>query len=186
MNKTLFCSVCLSFFALAAEATAQSLDQLTPEDAVELAIRNSPQLRASKLRSKQAELLVEQEEYRYIPTLSADAGVRYGRSVSLSPNGARLIESNSIVLATGISHTLPIGTVLSADIEVGRTYRDSVELGDLGAAYDTSMNLQVTQPLLRGFWGQPRASKSETSQASRKSRGRTGNLSYQHSGPRHA
>lgn len=153
MNKTFFCSVCLSFFALAAEATAQSLDQLTPEDAVELAIQNSPQLRASKLQSKQAELLVEQEEYRYIPTLSADAGVRYGRSVSLSTDGARLIESNSIVLATGISHTLPIGTVLSADIEVGRTYRDSVELGDLGAAYDTSMTLQVTQPLLQGFGG---------------------------------
>lgn len=153
MNRSLICAICLGTLLVAGKTTAQSLDPLTPGEAVELAIQNSPQVRASKLTTKKAVLLVEQEEYRYIPTLSADAGVRYGRSVSLSPNGARLIESNSIVLATGISHTLPIGTVLSADIEVGRTYRDSVELGDLGAAYDTAVNVQVTQPLLRGFGG---------------------------------
>lgn len=149
MNKYIQIIVFLAASHVSSLAVAET--PLTPDEAVRMAIKNSPQAHVVELNIQRADLLIEQEENRYVPIWTSDAGVRYGRSVSLSQTGTRLVESNSIVLATGLAHTLPVGTQLSIDFEVGRTYRDSVELGDLGAAYDTALTLGVTQPLLRGF-----------------------------------
>jgi outer membrane protein TolC len=141
----------IAFLAVTQSAWGFAQTPLTPEEAVRTALKNSPQAKVVELNIERADLLIEQEENRYIPVWTTDGGIRYGRSVSLSPSGTRFVESNSIVLATGLAHTLPVGTQLRVEFEVGRTYRDSVELGDLGAAYDTALTFGVTQPLLRGF-----------------------------------
>ena len=129
-------------------ATAQQM--LTPATALELAANSHPALAIVAAQQRRAELLVEQEEYRYIPIVNASGGFQYGRSPQLSAAGTTFVESNSLVLTSGISHTLPVGTQIAATLEVGRSFRDSVALGALGTAYDTSLKLEVSQPLLRG------------------------------------
>jgi outer membrane protein len=123
---------------------------ITPAKALDFASRSHPSLKIVAAQKRRAELLVEQEEYRYIPTFNASGGFQYGRSPQLSSTGTTLVESNSLVLSSGISHTLPIGTQLAATVEFGRSFRDSVALGALGTAYDTTLKLEVAQPLLRG------------------------------------
>ncbi len=135
---------CLAPFPVLAQ------DMTTPAKALELAAGSHPSLKIVAAQKRRAELFVEQEEYRYVPTFNAGAGFQYGRSPQLSSTGTTFVESNALVLSSGISHTLPIGTQLAATVEFGRSFRDSVALGALGTAYDTSLKLEVTQPLLRG------------------------------------
>ncbi|MEZ4458995.1 MAG: TolC family protein [bacterium] len=146
-----YCRIlCGVLFACGLANPAAAQQMLTPATALELAATSHPSLAIVAAQKRRAELLVEQEEYRYIPVFNASGGFQYGRSPQLSAAGTTFVESNSLVLTSGISHTLPVGTQIAATLELGRSFRDSVFLGALGTAYDTTLKLEVSQPLLRG------------------------------------
>ena len=134
---------------IASPAAAQTM--LTPEDAVAAAIAKNPDLIIEQRRVEQADLGVMAEENRYVPTWMTEAGYRFGSSPQLSPTGSRQVSTNALSFSTGLSYLLPVGTQLSTSVDFGRSVRDSVVLGDLGAAYDASVGVEVRQPLLRGF-----------------------------------
>lgn len=133
------------------QATSTTYTTLTPRQAIDLAIQQNPDLRLTLIETQRAELAVESAEARRTPIFSADAGYRYGQSPRLSPTGTQLIGSSALTFGAQLAHTLPVGTQLSVNASFGRSLRDSVELGDLGLGYDTSIGIEATQPLLRGF-----------------------------------
>lgn len=140
--------ILVALLTVPAGGAAQEL--LTPQKAVAMAVESHPRLRIVRQEHQRARLLIEQEEHRYDPTWTADGGFRFGNSPQLGREGTTLLESNSLVLSSTLVKTLPVGTQLSATVDFGRTFRDTVELGTLGTAYDTSLTLEVLQPLLRG------------------------------------
>ncbi len=140
--------------AFATNANAQEsqpITTLSPRTAVDLAIQQNPDLRITRIETQRADLAVESAEARRTPLFSADAGYRYGQNPQLSPTGKRLIGSSALTFGARLAHTLPVGTQLSVSAAFGRSLRDSVELGDLGLGYDSSIGIEATQPLLRGF-----------------------------------
>lgn len=152
MNRfdTLFSAATIAIIiSISAPVRAQTM--LTPEDAVAAAIAKNPDLIVNKRQVEQADLGVMAEENRYVPTWVTEAGYRFGSTPQLSVDGTRQISTNSLSFATGLSYVLPVGTQFSTSLDFGRTVRDSVVLGDLGAAYDASFGVEVRQPLLRGF-----------------------------------
>jgi outer membrane protein TolC len=151
-RNTLIVLVVLSLLAplWSAPAAAQTT-ALTPEEAAAAALANNPDVAVSRLGVRAADASVVAEEHRYVPQWSSSAGYRFGSTPQLSPSGTRQISTDSLTTSTGLGYTLPTGTELSGSFEIGRTVRDSVVLGQLGAAWDASVQAQVRQPLLRGF-----------------------------------
>jgi outer membrane protein TolC len=148
--NTLFSAASIAIvIGISAPAAAQTV--LTPEVAVNAALSKNPDLIVNKRQVEQADLGVMAEENRYVPTWVTEAGYRFGSTPQLSASGTRQISTNSLSFTSGLSYVLPVGTQLSASVDFGRTVRDSVVLGDLGAAYDASFGFEVRQPLLRGF-----------------------------------
>jgi outer membrane protein TolC len=137
--------------ALFISAPAAAQTTLAPEDAVAAALAKNPELVIEQHLLKQAELGFTAEDNRYVPILTSEAGYRIGSTPQLSQQGTRTISIDSFVASTSLSYLLPIGTQISASLDFGRSVRDSVVLGDLGSAYDTSVGVEVRQPLLRGF-----------------------------------
>ncbi|WP_230467771.1 TolC family protein [Lujinxingia vulgaris] len=131
-------------------AANDPLNWLTPDQVVELVLRQSPDLERARIEEERARELVLSEEHERTPVFSADAGYRYGQFPDLSAQGTRLIDSSALSLAGRLSHTLPIGTRVALSASLNRAVRDSVVLGDLGVAYDAGIAAEVTQPLLRG------------------------------------
>lgn len=131
-------------------ATDDTLTWLSPDQIVELVLRQSPDLERARIEEERARELVIREEYERTPVFSADAGYRYGQFPDLSAQGTRLIDSSALSLVGRLSHTLPIGTRIALSASLNRAVRDSVVLGDLGVAYDAGIAAEITQPLLRG------------------------------------
>ena len=149
MNRfdTLFSAATIAIvISISAPVAAQTM--LTPEDAVAAAIAKNPDLIVNKRQVEQADLGVMAEENRYVPTWVTEAGYRFGSTPQLSVDGTRQISTNSLSFATGLSYVLPVGTQLSTSLDFGRTVRDSVVLGDLGAAYDASFGVEVRHRFL--------------------------------------
>lgn len=124
---------------------------LSPREAIDLAIQQNPDLRLTRIESQRAELAVESAETRRTPLFTAEAGYRYGKTPSLSADGTRLNNSSSLTFSSRLAHTLPVGTQLAASAAFGRAVRDSAGFAQFGAAYDTSLGINISQPLLRGF-----------------------------------
>ncbi len=155
--------------AVSAQTQAQMPTSLTPAEALELAVESNPELRGARVETQRADLLVEREENVRTPLFSADAGFRYGQSPRLSAAGTRLIDSSSLTFGTRLSHTLPMGTQVALSAAMGRASRDSVELGELGVAYDSRLGVEATHPLLRGFGVDIVESSLRTARLSRES-----------------
>src|SRR5690554_5638885 len=135
------------------ESDAEGQGATTPisaDEAVRLALSQSPELERALIEEERARLLVEREDAERTPLLTADAGYRYGQFPDLSAQGTRLIDSSALSLAGRLAHTLPIGTRVALSASLNRGVRDSIVLGDLGVAYDASIAAEITQPLLRG------------------------------------
>lgn len=134
-----------------ADDRAQVLETLTVDDVRELAIEHNPELQLLRIERRRAELLLEREQTARTPLWTSDARYRYGQAPFLSPEGTRLIDSSSLNFGTRLVHTFSYGTQLGVSANLGRAARDSVELGELGIAWDTRVGVDLSQPLLRGF-----------------------------------
>ncbi len=141
--------VCVSE-ALTSEALASEPMALSAYDALELAVEANPELRGVRIDRERAELFLSREESARVPLYVGETGYRFGNTPRLSPEGTRFIDSSSLVLTQRLSHTLRQGTQVGVSSSFGRASRDSVELGELGVAYDARLGVEVTQPLLRG------------------------------------
>lgn len=149
MNRTF--PIALALLATTLTAGVAAAESLTPEDALQLAWKNNPQLQIAANDLERAELLVVSSDGSRVPTWTSNAGYRRGQTTRLSPEGTRITSTDSMTLTTQLGHTFSPGTQLAVFTSLGRTTRDTVELGDLGAAVDTSFGVEVSQPWLRGF-----------------------------------
>lgn len=150
MNNRMIVAMLL-FIGASLFSSSVAAEPLSAEAALQKAFEHNPDLRAAANDLERADLLVVSEDGQRVPLWTSEAGYRYGNTPRLSTNGTQLTATDALTLMSQIGYTFSPGTQLSAWVEVGRSVRDTVELGDLGAAYDTSFGVQVSQPWLRGF-----------------------------------
>lgn len=137
--------------ALGSPAQARAQQPLGVEDAVREAIKQSPTLAAQALTRRGAALDIERESGRFVPNLNADAGIRAGQTPQPGPQGIQIINTQSITTQVGLSYVSTWGTAWTGGVNVDRSVRDSVILGNLGVVWSTGVTFGVTQPLMRGF-----------------------------------
>lgn len=133
------------------EVTMPGSDALSTARALSLAAEQDPSLKAVMIERKRANLLVDLEKNRYVPTLTAEGGYRAGQTAQASPLGTQLISSRALSSNVALQYTLPYGTTLGAALRFERAVQDSVILGDLGTRYGTTFSFDLAQPWLRGF-----------------------------------
>ncbi len=165
-NRTMISALILSAsFLFASSASAESL---SADDALQKAFKHNRELRAAAIDLKRADLLVVSADGERVPLWTTDVGYRYGRTPRLSSTGRQLTLTDALVVGTELSYTFSPGTKVATWAEVGRSVRDTVELGDLGAAYDMSFGFEVAQPWLRGFGSDIVDAQIEQARASKK------------------
>ncbi|MFC1641200.1 TolC family protein [Myxococcota bacterium] len=136
---------------------AQPAHVLTELEAVELAVRNNPNLHVALLQYTQAQALVAAEDSLYVPVITAQGGITHARQPGLSRMGDVTIStSDSVDLSAGITQPFSTGTRLTLSLSGQRWLRrspvsaiDATQLS-LGPGYATNAQLSVSQPLLRG------------------------------------
>ncbi len=164
--RILTLTLCLSALAPAAAAQAESATTtteaaptaLSADEAVVLALKQSPSFRTSELSYQQADARVRGEEGTFPWTFQADAGVTHTESPSFNQTGD-LVTTNTDTIGGGaqLDKDFATGTSLSLRLE-GDRYDTNRPLTSLyGAAprldqvgYDMAARATVTQPLLQG------------------------------------
>lgn len=141
----------LLFASVTLFASSASAEQLTANDALQKAFEHNPDLRGAAVDLERAELLIVSEDGQRVPLWTSEAGYQYGNTPRLSTTGTQLTTTDALTVMSQIGYTFSPGTKIAAWVEIGRSVRDTVELGDLGSAYDTSFGVEVSQPWLRGF-----------------------------------
>ncbi len=150
------CLVVLTVVAAMGSTTAWAqqpadLEVLTPEQVLQKAVAQNPELRAAILDWRQARLQVTYEDYLFTPNAFAEADYTNGRRPSKNPTGVSLLASDSLRLSTGLDNTFRTGTQVSASVDFERATQDSVVLGNLGQTYGMGLVIELAQPWLRGF-----------------------------------
>lgn len=153
-SNAFFVALVLALLLPTGSAQAQSSPAprlVSLDEARQLAMEQNPELAIIDIELRRAELLVEREETARVPLFTAESGYRYGLSPFFSPSGTSLIDSSALTFGARLFHTFAPGTQLGVTANLGRAARDSVELGELGIAWDSSLGVDITQPILRGF-----------------------------------
>jgi outer membrane protein len=139
--------------AVAPSAFAQSL---TPDQAVAIALQNSPVLGVSVAQTREARWALVSEETRFAPTLLLDAGVTRTQNPSLSMNGVTVPRSDVATAGAELDKRFSIGTDVALRL-AGSWQRTQMAampgqstMLTMGPGYGLSARLGVTQPLLRG------------------------------------
>lgn len=125
-----------------------------PASALEAAAAHDPNLAAALVERDRARLLVEVEERRYAPIFTNDTGFRAGQTAQPSPLGTQFIATRALTSSAALQYTLPYGTTMSASLDLERSVRDSVILGNLGTVYGTGLTVALSQNWLRGYGAQ--------------------------------
>ncbi|MCA9617725.1 MAG: TolC family protein [Myxococcales bacterium] len=133
---------------------------LAEEDALRLAVTQSPSLRAALLDVSRAGAGVSVEEDRYPLLLQLDGSADYLKSPSLASADAGGVQTSTneiITLGSQLSKQFSFGTSLSFRLQGSYSRRIFPPLPTqpvqvtLGPGYDLRARLSVVQPLLRGF-----------------------------------
>jgi outer membrane protein len=128
---------------------------LTPDQAVAVAIENSPVLGGSVAQARQSRWALTSELAKFDPTLVLDAGVTRSQSPSLATTGTSTPRVDSATTGAELKKKFSLGTDLS--LRVAGTWQQTqmaampgqTDLLTMGG-YGLSAKLGVTQPLLRG------------------------------------
>ncbi len=154
-RRALFIALLLTL-SVPAQARAQGWEPdatpMTLDQALRAAQSKNPSLRAALLDAKSARLALAREEAQFTPMLSAEVGYRRGARPALNRAGVTLLTQDSTSITAQGDYTFATtGTSLSVSTGLSREFQDSAALGRLGPAYNLSLLMSVTQPLLRGF-----------------------------------
>jgi len=146
--------------AISQRAHAQdSSGGLTTQTAVEIAVKNNPNLHIALLQQEQARYAVLAEEALYVPVFNANASYAHNGSPTLrGTDGTVVSVSDILVLGAGLSKTFTTGTTVGASVTSQRRVTRSPPIGNQGGptatgpAYSLVGTLTLSQPFLRGAW----------------------------------
>jgi outer membrane protein len=138
-------------------ASAQSgTGALTSQNAVEIAIKNNPDLHVALLQETQARYAVSAEEALYDPVFGADATYTHSRNPTANGDGTTVSGSDTEAADVSLSKGFSFGTALKATLSGQRQVRSSLPINSpggpntLGPYYSVVGQLSLTQPFLRG------------------------------------
>jgi outer membrane protein TolC len=150
-------AACIAFAPLA--HAQDSAGGLTSQAAVEIAVKNNPNLHIALLQQEQARYAVLAEEALYDPIFNANASYAHNGSPTLRGTDGTIISVSDIaVLGAGLSKTFSTGTSVGASVTGQRRVSRSPPInnpgGDnaVGPAYSLVGTLSLSQPFLRGAW----------------------------------
>ncbi len=168
MNRTMLSGLLVGLvYGVATLASAQpalpaetASPLFTPRDAIAYAVKHHPDLAAALADLHGVQSRVEGEEHRYATVWGLEGGVTRTKNPTLGPVGTtvRTIvpHTDEVSISTDLrrrfSHGGNVGITVSAKRLTMRSYFGlPLQAYDLGPAYATSVKLDATQPLLRGF-----------------------------------
>jgi outer membrane protein len=160
MNRTLLPAGVVTLIALlgAPQARAQAEGGekiLRSSEAVRLAARQNPGLRAALLGQDRAASNVTAAEGLYPFVLQLDGGYTHSSTPSLATGGGiGHRSSDQVALGSQLSKTLTVGTTAALRVEgnrqIGGGSTGGTGAGGSNPTYGIASQLSVTQPLLRG------------------------------------
>ncbi len=159
-RKNLLSLIIVTALSLSLVGPLQAQQTLSIEDALRIAVENSPQLQASLLEVKRADLGVIQADGDFISNFSADLGYTNNTTPQAGINGALLgsnnngtstISQESINSSMTLSRLFGPGTRLSATLNVDRSLTLPEGVDNLDPNYGVGLRLELTQPWLQGF-----------------------------------
>jgi outer membrane protein TolC len=125
--------------------------------AVQALVEHNPSLHVALLQEAQARASIRAEEALYDPIFTANAGVTRTRAPGLVRGGGIAMTTTNLVdLGTGISKTLPFGTVVGLSLVGQRSLRTmpvtqaSADTITVGPGYALAAKASLTHPFLRG------------------------------------
>lgn len=120
-------------------------------EAIELALRSSPEMNRALAALRSAEGGVRHEKGAFDPELFADVEVRDSESPTASPfSGADVLDERSTSSSVGARTTLPFGTSLEASVETEKLETNNA-FASLEPEYRSTGRLELRQPLLQGL-----------------------------------
>lgn len=132
---------------------------LTTQAAVEIAVKNNPNLHIALLQQEQARYSVLAEQALYDPVFNANASYAHNGSPTLrGTDGTVVTVSDITVLGAGLFKTFSTGTTVGASVTGQRRVSRSPPIGNVGGdtatgpAYSLIGTLTLSQPFLRGAW----------------------------------
>jgi outer membrane protein len=137
-------------------AAAQDAHALTSQNAVEIAIKNNPNLHVALLQETQARYAVTAEEALYDPVFGADANYSHNRNPSINGQGTIISTIDTESGDAYLNKTFALGTTLTAELSGQRQTRAALQLntpggtGATGPFYSLVGQLSLDQPFLRG------------------------------------
>lgn len=141
--------------ACLAPGAARARTALAPKEAVERALQRNPSLAASLAERRSAAWRVVGEDAAFAPVLRLDAGLSHAEQPVVGADGTTNAGLDSLALGATLSKKLRLGTDLALSAAYSRRWQEDVGGGFLavGPVYDTSVRLELTQPVLRGAGG---------------------------------
>ncbi len=154
----LSCAAALLFLGSVRIASADDKSgALTSQAAVEIAIKNNPQLHIALLQETQARYSVTAEEALYDSIFDANASIAHNKNPSLRNNDGTIVSTrDTINLGAELTKTFALGTVLQASLAGARGVSASPPINNMGGpnavgpSYSLLGQLTLTQPFLRG------------------------------------
>lgn len=146
----LFCITSALLLPVAANTQAQEASlPLTLKEAVESALESNLNLKLQQEQTDIAAGSVEIAESRFDKTLSAQVAAQSEESTALYPGAAEREDTGNFGVA--LSKRFTTGTEMELDW-VNSRYDSDIDELTLNPSYGSSINLEVSQPLMRG-WG---------------------------------
>lgn len=134
----------------AAPAVAEPKVELTLDRAVDLALENSLDLRAARLDTQIQTTGLRSELARFGRSLNTGLSYQSDRSPSTSSlEGVRTATSNRQSLSVGLAQRLWTGGSLGGQFSASRYYNNAAYF-TVNPVYSSGLELNLTQPLLRG------------------------------------
>ncbi|HEX5136773.1 MAG TPA: TolC family protein [Planctomycetota bacterium] len=139
--------------------------EVTFEDAVELALAYNLGLKSARFDSLIARLDVEEQDALWDTTLNGAVGGGETRIPSRSQlEGATVLDTDTFSYSLGASKPFRIGPTLGIDWRTDRLFTNS-SFSTINPSYDTSLEVSLTVPLLRGRGRTAQESNLRASQA---------------------
>ncbi len=153
----LWCATLCLCTAAANRASGQEANALSSQSAVEIAIKNNPDLHIALLQETQARYAVTAEEALYDPVFGADVSYNHSRNPSANGANATTVSGSDVAAAdVSLSKGFYTGTVLRASLSGQRQVRSALPINSVGGTnafgpfYLLAGQLALTQPFLRG------------------------------------